>query len=162
MRFRATRAHMLCHTFRVPSSESLATSRKFAKPRHHYRHFATCSARARCSWSIEYTGYSSVMSHVHIHQDLEKTLQLADQAHLLADWDSLTADQTAELAADIQVHDEQSCLSHTRRIVFSMRSNRHSIASLFACRSLTWHMSTAVTKPAGQSQVRVYQFSSTL
>lgn len=45
------------------------------------------------------------MSGARQHQDLVDTVQLADQAHLLAECDSLTADQTAELTSDIQVLD---------------------------------------------------------
>ena len=43
------------------------------------------------------------MSHAHVRQEMLSAVQIADQGHLLAGWDSLTEDQRARLTSDIQV-----------------------------------------------------------
>ena len=86
-------------------------------------------------------GYS-LMSHACISQETLSAVQGAGQKHLLAGWDSLTADQRASLTTDIQVGNLRS-----QNFSRSLRRSLTHLSSYF-CRQLIWHMSAVVTVPA--------------
>ena len=111
---------------------------------HHPRRHRFCSAIG--AHYCDRTHSTSTMSHEHIGQETLDAVQKADQGHLLAGWEKLTADQRAGLTSDIQVNALRSKRFSRQRLIMPVA--RHLHTPFLFCRRLTWHTSTVVTRPA--------------